>query len=85
MFLEQEEILVKIFESFFDRDTGERLVFSEKDLIKRKIISKMELDDFDELFDEGLVDVSDMTEVIDGSKEIEYVLSKEAIEYLKSK
>jgi len=85
MFLEQEEILVKIFESFFDKDSGKRLAFSEKDLIRRNIITKMDLDDFDELFDEGLVDVSDMTEVIDGSKEIEYVLSKEAIEYLKSK
>jgi len=85
MFLEQEEILVKIFKSFFDKESGERLTFSEKDLIKRNIITKMDLDDFDELFDEGLVDVSDMTEVIDGSKEIEYVLSKEAIEYLKSK
>ncbi len=49
------------------------------------MIQKEELDDFDELFDEGFVDVCDMDEVLEGSKELEYVLSKEAIEYLKSK
>lgn len=85
MFLEQEEMLVRLFECFYDKKTGERLAFTEKDLVKRKIMTKFDLDDFDDLFDEGFIDVCDMTEVIEGSEEIEYILSKEAIEYIKNK
>jgi len=82
---EVETILKKLYELYYNDEQGVCVHFTEKELLKRKVIQKEELDDFDELFDEGLVDVCDMDEVLDGSKEMEYVLSKEAIEYLKSK
>lgn len=85
MYQEQEEIIIKIYQSFYEEENKVCTPFTEKELIKRKIISKLELEDFDDLFDEGLIDVCDMDEVIEGSKEIEYILSKEAIEYIKSK
>lgn len=85
MFSEQEHILVKLFDKFVDKETGERLPFTEKEIVKSNLISKLDLEDFDELFDEGLIDVYEMDEVFDGSKDIEYVIAKEAIEYLKSK
>lgn len=85
MFSEQEHILVQLIDKFVDKETGARLPFTEKEIIKRNIISKLDLEDFDDLFDEGLIDVYEMDEVLDGSKEIEYVIAKEAIEYLNSK
>jgi len=85
MYQEVEEILIKLFELYYNSEEDICAHFTEKELIKRKVIQKEELDDFDELFDEGFVDVCDMDEVLEGSKELEYVLSKEAIEYLKSK
>lgn len=85
MYENQEELIIKLFKIFYQEENKTCVPFTEKELLKRKIINKLDLEDFDDLFDEGLIDVCDMDEFIEGSKEIEYILSKEAIEYINSK
>lgn len=85
MYTEMENLLKKLYDMYYDLETQTSKPFTEKGLIKSKVISKVELEDFDELFDEGLIDVKDLSEVVEGPQEIEYVLSKEAIQYIQMK